>query len=393
MPVNLSRGDRNLLLFGGGVFLLLLAITVVLTGDAADRAEHPTTHSAGSTGAKAAYLLLGASGYQVERWVQSPTALIESTDPARTTLILAEPFEAPTKEERHSIQQFLERGGRVIATGLAGSSFLASRAEPDPVGGLTWQRVSATTPTAITRAAPEITLAPRASWNPDVFAVPLYSVNGTPVVVHIRAVEGDAFWWASATPLTNAGLREPGNLEFFLACLGRPDQRRVLFDEYFHGARQPLVASVMRSPIKWLLVQLAVLAAAILLTFSRRSGPIILPASETRLSPLEFVRTLGSLYQRAGAASVAVDIADRRFRFWLTRRLGVAMDTPLHALERGVRDRWSVDSAAVAATLRRCEAARENADLDGRTALSLVRSLGDHATALRLFHGSDKESR
>jgi Domain of unknown function (DUF4350) len=328
MPANLSRGDRILLLSGGGVFLLLLTIMVVLTRDAADTAENPSSHSSSSTGAKAAYLLLGSSGYRVERWEQSPTALTESTDPARTTFILAEPFEAPTGEERRSIQQFLERGGRVIATGLAGSLFLASGAVPNPIGGLTWQRVSATTPSAITRAAPQITLAPHAAWNPDVFGIPLYSVDDAPVVVRLQVGEGDAFWWASATPLTNAGLREPGNLEFFLACLGRPEQRRILFDEYFHGARRPLVMSVVRSPVKWLLVQLAVLATAILLTFSRRSGPIILPASETRLSPLEFVRTLGSLYQRAGAASVGR--VDRH----AARGVGAGRPRPLEPRQR-----------------------------------------------------------
>lgn len=393
MPVNLSRGDRNLLLSGGGVFLLLLAITVVWTRGAANTAETPSTHSVGSGGAKAAYLLLGSSGYRVERWEQSPAALIQLTDPSRTTFILAEPFEAPTAEDRRSIQQFLERGGRVIATGLSGSLFLSSGAMPDPIGGLTWRRAAAMSPSGITRAAPEISLAPGTKWNPQAFAVPLYSVDDALVVVRVEAGAGEAFWWASATPLTNAGLREQGNLEFFLASVGPPDQRQILFDEYFHGARRSLAASMLRSPVKWLLLQLFVFTLAILFTYSRRSGPVITPAPETRLSPLEFVRTLGGLYQRAGAASVAVDVACRRFRFQLTRRLGLAIDAPVDALARGVRDRWSLDSTALSETLRRCEAARDDVNLDGRTALSLVRSLGDHATSLRLFPGSDQESR
>ena len=39
---------------------------------------------------------------------------------------------------------------------------------------------------------------------------------------------------ASATPLTNAGITQPGSLEFLLAAIG-DKQTRVLFDEYVHG--------------------------------------------------------------------------------------------------------------------------------------------------------------
>ncbi len=48
-----------------------------------------------------------------------------------------------------------------------------------------------------------------------------------------------------------------------------------------------------RTPgVKWIFWQLALFILAILATYSRRSGPISIPANEARLSPLEFVRTL-----------------------------------------------------------------------------------------------------
>jgi hypothetical protein len=46
-------------------------------------------------------------------------------------------------------------------------------------------------------------------------AYPLYGDGDRTVVVKYPFGRGEVLWWASATPLTNAGLKEPGNLEFF----------------------------------------------------------------------------------------------------------------------------------------------------------------------------------
>jgi len=197
-------------------------------------------------------------------------------------------------------------------------------------------------------------------------------------------------WWASATPLTNAGLREPGNLEFFLACLG--DQKnQILWDEYIHGYRETLAASVVHSPVKWLFLQVVLLAAAVVATFSRRSGPTCVPTTEVRLSPIEFVETLGGLYQRAGTASVVVDICFRRFRYWLTRRLGVAGNTPAEELAPVIRDRWGFTGDQFIATLKNCEAASSDPFLQAPVALHLLQELDRYAAQMNLFQGIRKE--
>jgi hypothetical protein len=390
MPAPLSRGDRRLLLSGGAVFVALIALAAFLSTGAGNSTGTPTTYATDSSGAKAAYLLLQSSGYRVERWEQP---VQELPDPRTATLILAEPIEAPTDADRATIHRFIERGGRAIATGAVGASFLSGGVAPDPVAGLTWIRAQAASPSAITRAAPTIVLAPQASWGTLAFGVPLYSNDAhAPLVVRIPAGAGEAFWWASATPLTNAGITEPGNLEFFLACIGPPGGRRVLFDEYVHGHRRTLAASMWRSPVKWVLLQLGVVAFVLLATYSRRSGPILLPAMESRLSPLEFVRTLGSLYARAGAASVAVDMAYQRFRYWLTRRLGIAPHASVTDVEHALSNRPQIDCAALGTTMRACEAARTETRLDARTALALVRSLGNFAVLLKLFGGGNVEN-
>src|SRR2546427_12682991 len=110
MPIDLSPGDRKVLVIAGGVLLLLVAVSLLLASGPDDTSNVPTTYSTGSGGAKAAYLLLKSSGYQVERWEQS---LSEIPDSRGQTLILAEPQGAPTSDERSALRRFLERGGRV----------------------------------------------------------------------------------------------------------------------------------------------------------------------------------------------------------------------------------------------------------------------------------------
>jgi len=390
MPLELSHGDRRLLYIAGGVLLLLISGSLILTGAASDTSESPTTYSAGSQGAKAAYRLLESSGYQVERW-EHP--LPELSDPVHTTFVLAEPEGFASSKDQAALREFIERGGRVIATGSLGAFFLPEHfAVPDPIEGMIWKRVASRSPSSITRAAPEITLAPRAYWT-EPHAMPLYADAGKVSVVKYRLGAGDVMWWASATPLTNAGLREPGNLEFFLACVGGAGRRRILWDEYFHGHRRSSPASATLVPLRWTFFQLVALTLALLFTFSRRSGPVVPLATERRLSPLEFVRTLGSLYERAGATSVAVDISYQRFRYWLIRRLRMAGNASIDQLEHATRELMRDLDPAFAATLRACESAREDSGLTARTALKLTRSLHEYADRLELFGMSRKESR
>jgi hypothetical protein len=197
-------------------------------------------------------------------------------------------------------------------------------------------------------------------------------------------------------------LKEPGNLEFFLACLGDrksgQQENEILFDEYIHGYRQTLAASIAHSPVKWLVLQLVLLGAAVVATFSRRSGPTSTPVTEVRLSPMEFVETLGGLYQRAGAASVVVEICYRRFRYWLTRRLGLAGSTSTEDLAAAVRERWIFTddqflSDRLVATMKHCESVSSDPFLQAPVALRLLQELDGHAAQIKLFQNVRKEIR
>ena len=279
----------------------------------------------------------------------------------------------------------------MIAAGMFAGTFLPENDSlPEFVSGMTWKKVPAVAPSEITRAAPEIVLAPESRWRDDSPAYALYGDEDQTLVVKYPYGRGEVLWWASATPLTNAGLKEKGNLEFFLACIAA-SKNGILWDEYIHGYRETLALSIAHSPVKWVMLQLGLLALAVLATFSRRSGPVCQPAADVRLSPLEFVQTLGGLYEHAATASVAVDICYQRFRYWLTRRLGLAYNVSINDLETAVRERWSLSDDHFAAILRRCESAKTDPYLQGPEALHLVQELDQYAIRLRLFQSGRKE--
>jgi hypothetical protein len=412
MPLKLNRQDRKLLLGAGFVFVLLIAAALAFSSGVQGQADYPSSYSAASGGTKAAYVLLSDTGYKVLRWERPLSDLPpDKLQAAGKTLILAEPDEAPTREERERLKIFISEGGHVIATGMFAGTFLPENESlPDVFSGTLWKTANPLSPSKITRDAPQIVIAPRAHWQDSTAAYPLYGDGDHTLIVNYSFGRGEVLWWAAATPLTNAGLKESANLEFVLACLAdqKPGDRKpsgqenaILFDEYIHGYRETLTASIFHSPAKWLFAQLVLLALAVVATFSRRSGPIFVATTEVRLSPIEFVQTLGGLYERAGTASIVVDICYRRFRYWLTRRLGVASNTPAEDLGSAVGNRWGfigdplIDKSFIdyqfVSTLKKCEAASSDPFLQPPVALHLLQELDGYAARLNLFQGIRKE--
>jgi hypothetical protein len=129
--------------------------------------------------------------------------------------------------------------------------------------------------------------------------------------------------------------------------------------------------------------QFGLLILAVVITFSRRSGPVRAPVAESRLSPLEFVETLGGLYARAHAAPAAVEIAHQRFRYLLGRRLGLPPDTAAAELARSAHDRLGADGE-LRSTLEQARAAAADPDLSDEQALRLVQQFHQHAEQMEL---------
>ena len=381
MQFALDSGDRKLLI-GAAAIVLALAIVAALVGtEAPTPLGYPSSYSAASNGGKAGFLTLQNLGYQTERWLDPPQGL-KAQD---SLLILADPIIPPTKDERQALRKYVEAGGKVLATGLAGGKLLPEGAsDSNDVLDVEWKDFPALFPGALTLGAPSITLVPLARWTGTASRyIPLYGSAEEPVAVIYQLGRGQILWLAASTPLTNAGIRRAGNLELLLNFAGSPQRTRIFWDEYFHGQGRSLADYFRRTPLPWGLAQLGVLLAMALLAFSRRSGPVRPLLRESRLSSLEFIDTLGGLYQQAHAARGAVEVAYQRFRFLLSQRLGMPLTASDADLDQAARQRLA-PSEGLLDTLQRCRAAQDDLDLQDGKALELVRSLHNFSQVLSL---------
>jgi hypothetical protein len=390
MRIALDPGDRSLLIVSG-VLLAAISLAGVLLAPPFQPGPtgFPSSYSTGSQGGKAAYLLLEELGYDENRWTSPPTTLPE--DARHVVLILADPLLRPSSDEKLALQWFVRRGGRVLATGPLAASLLnlpgIISANQKNAG---WKKFPARLPGPTSRQAPSIFMNARSRWKSGLPADLVYygdEKGGT--VVRVPLGNGAVVWWADSSPLTNYGLKRASNLNLLLNSVGEAKDARVLWDEYYHGERSTLWSYLVKTPLPWALLQAALLALAVVLTFSRRSGPLAAIAEKSRLSPMEFVETVGDLYARKRAAAGAIEIAVHRFRTLLARRLGVPPENVSGKLEQLLPNKSRRGGTALAPLLAQCDAAVKAKTKDEGHALQLVQELHDYTLRLRLAGKGD----
>jgi hypothetical protein len=384
MPRFLDSRDRKLLIGAGFLLLIMLAVAGLLAPSrVTGTVTIPSSYSPAWDGAKGAFLLLRDLGYRVDRWERPAADLPASGDHA--VLILADPMEPPTADDRTAIRTFLATGGRVLATGTQAAPFLPGAvAFSESVPWTPRRDFPALLPSPLARGVHRINLLPPTKWKPHSPShLAVFGDDKTAAVVTWPFGKGQIIWWASPVPLTNGGIRESDNLALLLNSLGAPGQTRVFWDEYYHGVRASLWSFFQRTPVPWILAQFGLVFLALLFTFSRRHGPARMPAAVSRLSPLEFVETLGDLYHTARAGPAAVSIAYDRLHFLLIRRLALPANASLPEVSRGAAERFGWDEAPLFDTLSRSERARRSLSLDDAAALQLVREIHHYIARLR----------
>jgi hypothetical protein len=384
MPVSLDRSDRKILIGATAILLLLVGATAVLSPPQAAPAPDSSSYSPGANGAKAAYELLGELGYQVERWAQPLPELPE--DAENIVLVLSEPIGGAAHAESDALERFVRRGGRLLLTGPNVHQFLnGADVKLTKPGEATTQNYQAAAVSAITRGVPTITMAATVRWAGDnANAAPIYVHDGNVVVVAYKIGDGEVIWWAGATPLSNAGIFAQGNLDLLLNSLGAADGTRVLWDEYYHGERRSLSSYLAGTPVVWALLQGGIVCVMLVLAYGRRTGPTRMPVVESRLSPLEFVETLGALYQSAGAASGAVSTVWERFRYLICTRLGLPRTATVRQMYDSARERLGWTEPGFFEAMQTAERASTDVSLSSKDALRIVESIEHYAGLLEL---------
>lgn len=381
--MKLDKSDRRLL-FWTGLVLLPIIVVLAFLSENEDESQVPSTYSGQSAGAKAAYLFLREEGYNVERWESSPEELPK--DPHNTVLVLASPSGSANNSQKAALQIYLSRGGRILATGYSVSWFLPKTdIISEPIPSVVWQEYEPEILSSLTRAG-TIRMAPNSHWGdaPNGQLVH-YAHEGKGIVVSYRVGEGEVVWWGANTPLTNAGITQPGNLDLLLYSLGASKQTHILWDEYFHFDRPTASYYVWVPAVKWGLVHCGLGLLALLLTFARRNTPIRPMAEPSRLSPLEFVQTLGKLYRRANATRTALEVPYNRFRALLIKRLGLRHDVSSTELLQSASKKLGYQDRDLEETLRRVIQSLNDPEIKEARVLELVQKLNQHCRNLKLI--------
>src|SRR6266702_4519888 len=271
---SLDAKDRKLVFWCVGIAIGLAVVTGFLIPNGnSNENRMPSTYLSGQHGALAAYETLVRSGYPVERW-ERPLGELAATSGPETVVIFAQPFTREADDIK-AVRQILERGGRVFSTGFWGGFLLpaASSAPPQEFNVAARQH----DPEGLDPLAEsgEVWMVPEATWQVGNPADRVqYSCAGQPAVVEYDWGKGHIVWWASSTPLENASLSRANNLDLFLASLGSRDGHRFYWDESLHGEVRSEWNYVGGPSLTLLRLGLPVLALLILLSFSRRSGPV-----------------------------------------------------------------------------------------------------------------------
>jgi len=158
-----------------------------------------------------------------------------------------------------------------------------------------------------------------------------------------------------------------------------------VFDESVHGVTKTVWDAAKGLPLGWLLLQAVLLFVLLIVSFSRRRGPIRVPVVLPRSSPVEFATSMGDLYEKAAASSAATEAAKRRLLRIVMREAGVAQGTVEEgpeAIAEALHVRLGGDWAEVRDHLREAARAKQETIAMG-SALALVRALSEDAKRVR----------
>jgi hypothetical protein len=153
---------------------------------------------------------------------------------------------------------------------------------------------------------------------------------------------------------------------------------------------------VADTPLAWGGAQIGLVALAAIAAVSRRRGPVRARFVEPRTSPLEFIDTMGALYERAGAAYAAIDAVRTRVRRRLAAAAGLSTTATDERLAAAAAQRAGIDAARATGALRTAaDVLRRSplADADAVRMVAELQALSADAAAARAGRSTGSTSR
>lgn len=372
--------DLTLLIAGGVAIAVLSAVSFLLVPPDSSPQIRASSYSARPDGTKAAYLVLKELGFDVSR---SFDALAERRlDPRSTTLLLVSPLQRPSDRDVRALHRFVTAGGIVIAFGPTADVFLPELKHSQVRSGTSSTRMFE--PVAPGRLSANVEAITARGVNVPTPGDPYFpafqSLTEVGVVV-ARLGEGRIVWCLDDLPIQNEGLALSDNARFVVNAAALGGTRTILWDEHYHGERRSLASYLGGTPLPWAFVQFGVIAAVLFAGLSRRRGPIRPRVVEPRTSPLEFIDTMASLYERAGAARPAIEAARMRLRRRLAAASGLPVDAPDARLAAAGAARLGLDADRARVALDDAREAMRKGTTAANEALAIVAGLQAQSTA------------
>ena len=385
MPLSRRTGDLTILIAAGALTLLLSAAAFLIEPVSGTPPVDGSSLATHAHGARGTYLGLKEAGYDVQQSFE-PLAYLRMGPSA--VLIISEPLLSPSQLDLRALVAFIERGGTVLATGPVASKFLAGVPTASEAKGPSEPgEVNAALPSALSVGVPKIRMATAASAVAATTPyLTIYGTDARPAVLAARMGQGLAIWWAGPTPLTNIGITEPGHLDLLLNILGSPGERQVIWDEHYHGRSRSLLSYAAGTPAPFAAAQLVAVFLAGLLTYSRRRWPIRAEYVEPRTSPLEFVESMGALYQKANTTAGVVSTVRARVRRTIAAASGLPARVDDEHLSRVAASRVGIDGDRLQRVLASSAGRTMDADLtpeDAKRTVQELQQLGAAAGAAR----------
>jgi hypothetical protein len=306
-----------------GIVALIVALNAITIGIDAlvPSPEGPRSSSFATApeGLAAWAELARRSGREVRRLRERPSA---QSLPADGTVVVLDP-EDFTPGQARALRRFAERGGSVVAGGVAPGAWLDALA-----GGARWAkdgpldaRVLASAPE--TGDAEQVRTAGAGHWRTAGDGQPVVGGTGGTVVLVRRAGRGRIALVADPSPLQNRLLDRADNATLALALTGSGP---LTFVESAHGYGTATGLAALPARFRWALALLGLSALALLAARWPRLGPPE-PPDEPLFPPRRaYVDALAATLARTSDRSAAIQSVRSAARERLARRAALGRD-------------------------------------------------------------------
>lgn len=220
--------------------------------------------------------------------------------------------------------------------------------------------------------------------------------DGKNLLVDVPYGAGRIVYLADPFIISNTGINLVDNAQMAINVVASA-AGGVAFDEYHQGYgtnNNRFLQYFAGTPVVAIFLQIALLAALVFFSQSRRFARALPDAEPNRLSKLEYVAAMAELQRRTKAFDLAIENIYTDFRRRAARAVGADVFTTSRVeLARAIAERAGLNELETAALMQRCEDVMHGAATNKTEVLSLAKNLREIEEKLGLKRARKEEMR